>query len=566
TAPMPYVSVNNGDWTSPSTWLHGDVWDIENVTNNKDWSIVKIGNNVTIEGSFKTSGLIIDAEKTLTVTGDNLVENNWYLELNGTLDLLGDSQLIQTINSDLVTSAHGKILRRQEGTSNPFWYNYWSSPVGITGVTTLSKNNALTNNTNNIGFKLELLKDGNGFNMPFSSGHTANNTISTYWLNTFKNGVTYNDWARFNKSTTIAPGIGYTQKGSGIVGMEKQQYIFEGKPNNGTILIDVRDKGGKGSVPSVSATSFLVGNPYPSTLDIKKFIDDNEGVISGTLQLWQQWSGNSHNLSDYNGGYAQVTKLGSVRAAQFVGRQGDVDNGKHGTVYPSQYISVGQGFIIEIIADGRVEFNNDQRVFVKKSESNKSTNPGSVFFKEASNKSGNKNISEVKESEFKKIRLEFNSVVGPAAKRELVLGFSDITSDDFNYGYDAESSGNNNNDLHLNLNGANMNMQAYSQLTADKVVALNFKSSGNNSFEIRITELENIDDSQDIYLKDNFTGTYFNLKENKPYSFTSEQGKFNERFEIVFQSEEKSLSIEERITTENFIYYKNSERKLFAKK
>ena len=61
-------------------------------------------------------------------------------------------------------------------------------------------------------------------------------------------------------------------------------------------------------------------------------------------------------------------------------------------------------------------------------------------------------------------------------------------------------------------------------------------------------------------------GIYFNLKEDTAYQFTSEQGKFNARFEIVFQSEQQSLSTEEASYTENFIYYKNSEHKLFAKK
>lgn len=559
TAPMPYVSAKDGDWTNTSTWLYGDVWDMETI---KRWSIIKIASNVTVGNSIKTNGLIIDSEKTLTVQGDNLVENNWYLELNGTLDLLGDSQLIQTINSDLVTSENGKILRRQEGTSNAFRYNYWSSPVGALSVSTLSNNNGPINNTNNSGFRLELLKDGNGFNMQFTSGHTANNSISTYWLNTFINGVTYAHWSRIKTTSLIAPGVGYTQKGSGLKNTEEHQYIFEGKPNNGTILIEAKDRGGEGSVPSVSATTYLVGNPYPSALDVNKFIDDNEGVISGSIQLWQQWSGNSHNLSDYNGGYAEVNKLGSVRAYQFVGRQGGNSGKQDGTLIPSKYLAVGQGFIVEIIADGKLEFNNGQRVFIKEAEeTNKnSNNNNSVFFKGASSKSKNKT------EDMKKIRLEFNSVVGPATTRELVLGFSDVTSDDFDYGYDAENSSPTNNDLHLNLNGVDMNLQAYSQITPDKVVPLNFKSSGSNAFEIKITELENIDDSQEIYLKDNFTGTYFNLQGNKPYSFTSEQGKFNKRFEIVFQSEEKSLGIEERNLAENFIYYKNSDRKLFVKK
>lgn len=563
TAPMPYVTIKDGDWSHVVTWEHGSVWDIKDI---KDWSIIRISSNVDIENSLQNYGLIIDFGKTLTISGDNLVRNSGYLELNGTLDLLNESQLIQTVHSDLVTSSNGKILRRQEGAVNPFWYNYWASPVGAPSVSTLSDNNGAENNTNNSPFRLELIKDGNGVNMPFVSGHTANKSISSYWLNTFKNAVTYLDWARFNKSTPIAPGVGYTQKGSGLTGTDEQQYIFEGKPNNGTILIDVKDKGGEGSVPGVSATSYLVGNPYPSALDINKFIDDNRGVISGTLQLWQQWSGNSHNLKDYNGGYAQVNKLGGVRAYQFMGRDGSATGKQDGTLTPSRYIAVAQGFMVEIIADGKLKFNNSQRAFVKESSTNKSVNPGSVFFKGASNKAGGKDNSVEKQDEIKKIRLEFNSVTGPTAKRELILGFSDFTSDDFDYGYDAVSNELNNNDLHLSLNGIDMNMQAYSQLRTDKVVPLNFKSSGSNSFELKITELENIEDSQEIYLKDNFLGTYFNLKDNKPYFFTSEQGKFNERFEIVFQSQEKSLSVEDRSVLENFVYYKNSERKLFATK
>ena len=567
TAPMPYVTGKDGDWTNVSTWLHGEVWDIETMTNYKDWSIIRIASNVTIENSFKTNGLIIDSEKTLTVKGDNLVENSWYLELNGSLDLLNDSQLIQTIHSDLVTSANGKILRRQEGASNPFWYNYWSSPVGATRATTFSNNNDSTNNANNSAFRLELLKDGNGLNMQFTNGYTAKGNISTYWLYTFKNGVTYYDWGKVTKTTNIGPGVGYTQKGSGVLGMQ-QQYIFEGKPNNGTILIDVKDKGGKGSVPSVSATTYLVGNPYPSALNINKFIDDNKGVINGKLQLWQQWSGNSHNLTDYNGGYAMVNKLGSVRAYQFVGIYGATNGSQNGTLNPTKYLPVGQGFIVEIVADGKLEFNNGQRLFVKEGDADRSYNNGSVFFKGTSSKSESESISESTDEieEFKKIRLELNSVTGPATKRELLLGFSDVTTDGFDYGYDAENTDINNNDIHLNLDGLDMNMQAYGQITNDKVVPLNFKSSGSNSFEIKITNLENIDNFQEIYLKDNFTGTYFNLKESKPYNFTSQLGKFNERFEIVFQSEQKSLDVEDSKITENFIYYKNSERKLFAKK
>ena len=564
TAPMPYLASNAGSWSSQSTWLHGDVWDIENTATNKDWGIVKISSDVVACHSLKTLGLIIDSNTTLRVHSDNLVENSWYMELNGTLDLEDDSQLIQTVNSDLVTSADGKILRRQEGESNPYRYNYWSSPVGATGATSLIDNNdPLTNNANNTPFNLGMIRDNSGLTCSFISGYTGSGSISTYWLYTFINGLTYWDWAQLSTSTALKPGVGYTQKGTGVVDPE-QQYIFQGKPNNGTILINVTDIGGPGSEPSVSATKYLLGNPYPSALDVHKFIDDNVGVINGTLQLWQQWSGDSHYLNEYNGGYAQVNKTGSIRACQFVGFYG-YNGSEEGTKTPSRYLPIGQGFITEIIADGTIEFNNSQRIFIKEVDADGTGNNGSVFMKSTGTK--NKSTSESKDANpFKKFRLEFNSVTGPETRRELLLGFSELTTDAFDYGYDAENPEINNNDLCLNLDGKNMNIQAYGDISDDKVVPLNFKSSGDNSFEIKITEMENIDTSQAIYLRDNLTGTYFDLTQDTAYQFSSNPGIFNERFEIVFQSEAQTLNVEESQTSENFVYYQRTEQKLYAKK
>jgi hypothetical protein len=568
TAPIPYATSSNGTWTAQSTWLHGDIWDIEDPSSIKDWMIVRVSDDITVNHDVKTAGLIIDANKTLTVTGDQEVKNSWYLELNGTLDLQDDSQLIQTEHSDLVTSADGKILRRQEGVASSYWYNYWGSPVGAPSATSLSDNNTSSNNPNNTDFKLELLKDSAGLPVQFTSSYSQAGYISTYWLYTFMNGVTYWDWVRLQPTTGIKPGVGYTQKGTDSGGLD-EQYIFEGKPNNGTILVDVTDTGGPGSVVSESATNYLFGNPYPSALDIHKFIDDNAGVISGTLQLWQQWSGSSHYLNEYNGGYAQVNKLGSTRAYQFVGFYGSNNGSQDGTKTPTRYLPVGQGFIAEVIADGQVEFNNTQRLFIKEADFTEGDyNSGSVFMKSGSTKSKETDNKQEKEEAdpFQKIRLEFNSVTGPETRRELLLGFSEITSDDFDYGYDAECGDSNNNDLNLNFEGKNMNIQAYGAITDDKIVPLNFKSSGDNSFEIKITALENMAGGQKIYLRDHLTGDYFDLTTEEPYQFNATQGKFNNRFEIVFQSENQTLSAEEVIAEDNVIYYQHKTKLLYAKK
>ena len=565
TAPMPYQTSANGDWTSASTWLHGNVWDIEEVSNNKDWSIVDLKHNITTSSSHTNLGLLVNTNKELTVNGDNKIENNWYLKLDGTIDLKNDSQLIQTIFSDLVTSAQGKILRRQEGNSSVYWYNYFSSPVGALGATSLSDNNTSTNNANNTDYRINMLKKGDGGTFQFTNAHHETGKVSTRWLYTYKNGVEYWDYEALAINTPIQPGVGYTQKGTGV-GSE-QQYLFEGKPNNGTIAINVTDTGGSGSVPAVSKTDYLLGNPYASAIDLHKFIDDNAGVIDGTIQLWQQWSGTSHNLDLYDGGYAQVNKTGSVRAYQFVGIEGANNGNQDGTKTPTKYLPVGQGFMTEIVNNGTIVFKNSQRVFIKETDANGSYTNGSVFFK-TDNTSANKNSTSQDEEEeafMQKIRLEFNAVDGPATKRELLLGFSNFTTDDYDYGYDAKNIDENDDDLNLVLDDQNMMIQAYSSITSDKSVPLNFKASGSYNYRIELTQLENIEADQEIYLKDNLTGYYFDLRTDQHYEFSSEEGEFASRFEVVFQEQEESLSTNDADYEYNLIYFQNETNKLFVK-
>ena len=67
TAPLPYITKQDGNWADESTWLHGDVWDIDNLDNTKAWSIIKINNNITIDKSLINLGLHIGSGKKLTV-------------------------------------------------------------------------------------------------------------------------------------------------------------------------------------------------------------------------------------------------------------------------------------------------------------------------------------------------------------------------------------------------------------------------------------------------------------------------------------------------------------------
>lgn len=544
TAPMPYETLNNGAWTTQNTWLHGNVWDIE-VLPNKDWAIVEIHDNITTNADHTHLGLFVDAGNTLTVNGTNEVRNTWYLDLNGTIDLQDDSQLVQTEESDLTVTSAGKILRRQEGLSNIYRYNYWGSPVGAQSIV-----------ANNTDYSMSMHQDGGG-NIQFTTAMdppvTSPATISTYWLYTYQNGVGYWDWSAETSASNIPAGIGYIHKGPGV-GATEHQYLFEGKPNNGVISIAAIDTGGPGSVAGVSKTEYLLGNPYPSALDAHEFIDDNVGVSSGTLYLWEQWSGNSHILDEYEGGYAVLNKMAKTRAYQFVGLNGANNGSQDGTKTPTQFLPVGQGFLTEIVANGTIEFNNSQRIFKEEALGE------SVFFRNDEPTIPNDEAADV--NPFKIIRLEFK--LSNDLSRELVLGFSDITTDGFDYGYDSRPNKFNDNDLATTLDGEEMVIQAFSEITEDKVVDLTLNADGTHDYAIRLIETENIDPSQDLYIHDTLEDIYYDLRSDQQYDFNASAGLDPDRFNLVFRADQ-TLSQASTELSKVSIFVNPKEKKLYVK-
>ena len=555
TAPMPYVSSADGDWTTEGTWLHGDVWDIENQTDNRDWSIVRINSEVTTSNDHHMLGLIIETNESLTVTDDNEINNKWYLELNGALDLQGDSQLVQTKHSDLVTSANGKILRRQSGSSNVYWYTYMSSPVGQLSASTLGDDNSTANNASNTAFNLDMLKEGNGSDIQFTSAHNQVGRLSTRWTYSFLNGITYYDWIPLTPSTTIAPGVGYIHKGLGNAGTE-QEYLFEGRPNNGTIKIAADDVDGDSSnesEPDVTQTTTMIGNPYPSAIDAYKFIDDNSGVIDGTLYFWHQWAGTSHVLEEYQGGYAILNKMAKIRAYQFEGISGGNNGSQDGTLTPKQYIPVGQSFITEVIADGDIEFNNDQRIYKREDIGE------SQFFKAADSSE-----SKSYKSSMAIITLEFKTT--SSHSREMAIGFGKHTSaTTYDSGYDAKMFDVKSEDLFTMYQDQEMITQAYEEIEMETVVPLSIRTSGEFKYYIRAKDIQNVKETTPVFLKDKYENTYYDLRQKKAYGFSSESGEFHDRFEIVFNDEKPAKKGVETDYMYNLVYYNNNLKKLFIK-
>ncbi|MDB2385310.1 T9SS type A sorting domain-containing protein, partial [Polaribacter sp.] len=121
-------------------------------------------------------------------------------------------------------------------------------------------------------------------------------SLAEYWIYTYAASAGRGAaWVQKFSSGTIPSTDGFIFKGPG----RAQNYTFAGIPKDGIITTTIG-----------SSESYLVGNPYPSAISVKEFIEDNIDAIEGTLYFWQHASEqnssgiNGHFFAGYIGGYA----------------------------------------------------------------------------------------------------------------------------------------------------------------------------------------------------------------------------------------------------------------------
>ncbi|WP_250437354.1 LamG domain-containing protein, partial [Hanstruepera flava] len=577
-APIPYTSrIDGQEWATDNTWTHYQVWDAPNSmgidnTTPIDWNIVQISHDIDSGNKDITVlGLISDTtnkELTISNPGSSQDQNNtgqmlWvthYLDLDGKIDLVGESQLIQqkydatqVMESIFDNTSLGYIERDQQGTTNAFNYNYWSSPV--------APNNAASDNSNSYSIG-GVLRDGtttvdNPMGRPINwTGNytaTASNPaqVSTRWLYAYINNPAedYYSWEYINSSGQIPIGLGYTMKGSGNATAE-QNYVFVGKPNNGTI-----------TTPIGSTQQSLVGNPYPSAIDSREFILDNgpggTNSIKGTLYFWEHYTSNTTHITElYEGGYAALNFTGGVGAVQHP----DLVISNNGTKIPERYIPVGQGFFVEAETFGEtsrdVVFKNSQRIF-KTEAYTADSYEGSVFIRNSNN---NQNRTE---DIIKRVRLEFKAPDG--GKRPLLLGFinNDYATDGVDWAFDAKNlDESSNSDLSWSIDNDNYVIQGVGNFDINKEYPLNMFLTDNGTAEIKLTDLENFESEIDVFVYDSFLGTYTRINDSN-FKLEMDAGEYNNRFFITFK-DDSLLSIEDNeISQSLLVNYLNSSGEIY---
>ena len=535
TAPLPYESDDDGAWSDANTWLNSNVQylpgavSVVDGSTTIDWTITLVDHELTASNNTTVLGLMMTDDAEILVDNNNKLEVTHYLELDGFIDLIGESQLIQTAGSDLERTSEGYIEKDQAGTADTYTYNYWSSPVSKQQPYHVNKTYNLTN----------VLNDGTDPDNPdpvnwvggYNGAPTSPISISDFWLFKFDNHPIgdYSAWQYLGPYGFLEAGQGYTMKGPGTGGVaDSQNYVFIGKPNNDQTNYEIE-------LSITGGNNYLVGNPFASALDADDFIIENVH-LDGTLYFWEHWGGGSHVLGEYQGGYAMYNLSGGVIATSHP----DVSAAGLPSKIPGRYVPPGQGFFVAADSDGDIEINNSQRNFVRSGASSVFvfTDDGYTMVDDFAAKTTT--YSEPDDSDLDapdlrtKLRLGFDSP--SLLHRQLLLTFDDNTTLGYDRGYDGKVFDDQKDDLSWAIGDELFVIQGIPVIEGNSsvVLPLTAEIDASGEFTIGLDASENLGEKLIPYLRDKEHDVWTNLLSDV-YSGTIEAGIHPDRFEIVLR-------------------------------
>jgi len=274
---------------------------------------------------------------------------------------------------------------------------------------------------------------------------------------------------------------------------------FTGIPNNGEYF------------PNINLGYNLLGNPYPATIQASHFIGLNRTIE--TVYFWTHTAQAVGGIYPINN-YASYTTLGGVAAAA-------------GGQIPDGTIKTGQGFYVYSSENTNAWFHNALRYDVKNTQ----------FFR-------NSNVVE-------KDIFRLNLMDATKAYNQILVGYASEATKNFDLGVDGKAFNTENTMLYTLIDNKEYVIEGRPKFESNDVVSLGFKATAPGFYTISIENFEGVFNSNSIYLKDNLTLSLIDLKE-KSYSFLSESGTFNNRFELQY----RKPSINE-IILEDIIVFSN---------
>ena len=423
-------------------------------------------NNLVSPGNLSACSVFISSGDVTFFSGVTLLSQNNVNTTGGTLTFENNASLVQVNNA--ATNTGNISYKRNTTPVRKFDYTYWSSPVAPQTLVALS---------------------------PL--------TLSDKYF-TFDPSI--NNWVGLNSNTLMNPGKGYVIRAPNNYSTTVPTVfngLFYGIPNNGTISTPIVV--GAGDVN-------LIGNPYPSALNINLFFDLNgittgSGVIDKTIYLWTHntdITANNYTNSDY----AVYNYMGGVGTTAAPGTNNAVPNG---------FVASGQGFFIKGLLNGNAVFNNSMRV----------SGSNNQFYKNSSNNAVVSN----------KDRLWLELFNSQGAYKQTLVGYASGATNAFDSGYDSDYvDGGSGLSFYSLLNPKKLAIQGRGlPFNENDLIPLGYAATTAGSYQIKLSNLDGAFENQKVYLEDKLLNVIHNLKDSN-YSFTTNTGSFDTRFQLRFTS------------------------------
>ncbi|KFC19993.1 beta strand repeat-containing protein [Chryseobacterium sp. FH1] len=456
------------------------------------------GKNLNVNNLLK----ITDPFAVFTIPSTLESENPYVVNAKKGIQIVAGGKALFKNNANLLQDKDaaniGSITMERNANVPSTQYNYWSSPVK--SQTLYSLYAGIPNNS---------VMVYNSANDRFTALTTASNPLSAF-------------------------AKGYSIKGSATLG-DAITANFVGEPNNETT------SGVNTIVLSAAGNNYnLIGNPYPSNLNIQALYNDPDNTAkfyndldeSPTVYFWDNTS-NTY-LSQLGSGYVNQNyaifnlSSGVGTSAPRFGTSGKIPNG---------IVKPGQGFIIRALETaGNLTFKNSHRT--------STSGVGGVYYKESSENndrywlrlttSNNMNIV---------IALAYNPEASNSFERFDSTIFSEAVTENF-YSLSSDSK-----KLAIQSREGNFN--------SEDVIPLAVKTSVNGTQKISINEKSGIfAESQSIYLRDKLLNKIINLSSGD-YTFEASKGTDATRFEIVYK--DTSVLGNNETTKSDFIVYRDKD-------
>jgi hypothetical protein len=542
--------------TSVVTW-DGTNW-LPTTPNRSTTAILTSNYNTSTAGqpSFTACSLVVNPGVTLTVSPNEYVEVITDVTNNGRIAIQNTGSFVQvdhtatyddSSSSFFATNNAAEVDRSTSFINEWYEYTYWSSPVA------------------NETFGNALFQSSPFRRFEFNAANFVDSQYETNNDNTLVNGAGVDGiddngdvWFLKSSSDIMTPGVGYTATHSldaFIFGPNNYTYTFRGTLNNGNITVPVE----RNDTETDDTNWNLIGNPYPSAIDVDLFFAENNyasnptnGKLDGILYLWSHATapdGTANGNQALNFSFSDYARINGT--AELAGGDG---------ITPTRHIPSGQGFFVTYSDNpasttGSVTFNNAMRV----------TNSNTQFFRTSNTNFATASIINNK--------LWLNMTTDTGLFNQTAIGYvPGATANNDGAYYDAEKIGATIGDFSfysvLPNNSEKLAIQGKSPSDLDiyETIHLGFFNNINTptTYTISINQFQGeFLSNNTIYLKDNLTNNYHDLNVGD-YSFTADPGVFNDRFEIVFN--QPSLSIDEAVlaSDELIIYEDNNDNVTFS--